>query len=422
MKQTTNQIKSILENETISSRLKNLANANPNLEVQELSLADAEKIYEDVRNTLLDSIEKDILDELSFNTRNAIHSHLHNIQRFANDPNRFIPQINAVQHQIEIAGIRKLTFDSINLDNELKELTSLRRRYSKLLKDINDAEGTRKDLLKIDNSIKKLVKSIEETKVESDNYNKTLASIKTEIESSKTAIIKSEQDIKNKKEDVLEFSQYIDESKESLESIEEELKNSINELIITKSEQAQKLIEQAEKALELKSTEGISAAYSSRLDKLSKEKFKQNWLYGAIGFVILTFITGYLLTGGQITISKLNIGFTATDNVAFIIGRILLTAIGISGAAFCANRFVTIRNLEEDYEYKVVLSKSILAFANKIKELDKTKTADYLNKVLTDLLQDPLRERKSKNQKEADMELVDKITNVIKKIKGISDE
>jgi len=411
MKKTSSQIKTILENENFFNSLKNTSNANPNLEVQELSLKEAFDSYVELKDMLLEGIDKGVLDEISFNSRNAVLSHLQNAQKFINDPNRLIPQLSALQYQVQITDLRNLTFEGLKVEIELKEITALRRRYTKLLKDIASAEKVKSELTQIDTSIKNIVKSIELAKNESDQYKKLLLTIKSEIEASKTSIIKSEQDVENKKQEVLEFANNVDVSKENLSKYENDIK--------TKIEKANGLIRQAEIALELKSTEGISAAYSSRLNKLSEENSKRNWLYGAIGFVTLTFLTGYLLTGGQINLWQINIGFQATENIAFIVGRILLTGIGITGAVFCANRYVQIRNLEEDYEYKVVLSKSILAFANKIKELDDKKTADYLNKVLNDLHQDPLRDRT--NRKETDMEAISKLTEMLINWKNLTE-
>ena len=421
MKNTSTQIKAVLENEKLVDSLINASNANPSLEVQELNLSEASEMYIEMRNLLLEALEKGILDDISFNSRNAINSHLQNVQKFINDPNRLIPQLNALQYQLDITDLRQLVFKDLNIDVELKELTALKRRYSKLIKDIEGAEKAKEEMSKIDTNTKELLKSIEKTKTESDEYKKLLSTIQNEIETSKTSIIKSEQDVENKKKEVLEFANNVENTKKSLDQIEGELKTNIEKLLKEKIGIANALIEQAEKALELKSTEGISAAYSSRLSKLSEENSKKNWLYGAIGFVVLTFITGYLLTGGQIDIWKLHIGFEPTENLAFIIGRILLTAIGISGAAFCANRYVQIRNLEEDYEYKVVLSKSILAFANKIKELDPKKTADYLNKVLNDLHQDPLRDRKNKKEKNPDINGLNKISELLRNWESLSE-
>jgi hypothetical protein len=90
-----------------------------------------------------------------------------------------------------------------------------------------------------------------------------------------------------------------------------------------------------------------------------------------------------------------DLSFEHTDTLTSILSRIFLTTVAVSAAGFCASRYVRWKNLEEDYQYKTVLSRSIVAFANKIKDVDNTKVAEYLNMVLSELHQNPLRNHKS---------------------------
>jgi hypothetical protein len=106
----------------------------------------------------------------------------------------------------------------------------------------------------------------------------------------------------------------------------------------------------------------------------------------------------------------------ATDNEAVIFGRIAMTGVGITAAVFCAKRYLYIKNLEEDYEYKVVLTKSILAFAGKIGEIDPGRVAEYLNRVLLDLHQDP--SKKNVHDKVVDNEILTALKKLIKNGKG----
>jgi hypothetical protein len=414
MKTTTIQIKQIIESENIVNLLRISSKTNPNLEIQELTFKEAIDIFTEINELLVEGIDKGALDEISYNLRNTILKILQNIQRSINFPDRLIVHIDALQYQIQISGLRKFIVEGNNFEIEFKALTRLRRRYSKLLEDIERAEKIQTELARIDATTKNNIKSIELAKNKVEDYKKLVLSTHTEVERSKIAIIRSEQDIENKKNDIVKFTNEVDLLQNQIESIEKNLKGKIELDIQDKLNQVTDLIEQAETALELKSSEGISAAYSSRLKKLSEEKAPQRWLYGATVFLIVTFFSGYLLTGIQIDIWEFKIGFPNTENISFIFGRILLTAMGISGAAFCANRYVHIKNLEEDYEYKVVLSKSIIAFGNKIKDLDNSKIADYLNKVLSDLHQDPLRDRRSKKEKETDLDTINKLSELIK--------
>lgn len=406
-----------MNNDNTFNIIEGLANSNPNQEVNETTLREAFTGLSELRDLIREAIEKGVLDKISHTSRNVLNSHFYQIERNAKNSSIVIQQYNALLYQVQIINLQRLVFEDLAVEAELKELTYLRRRYSRLLKNIERAEDLYGQLSKIDSSVKNMIKGIETSKKHSDNYRAELDSIRAEIEKSKTSISKSEQAIEDRKDQVLEFVNNIDESQKSLDTIESELRGQIEKELEEKIAKASKLIEQAEKALELKNTEGISAAYSSRLKKLSEKRAKAYWLFGAIFFVFLLLITGYLLMGGKLF--GIENAFKRTENVALIIGRIFFSAIAISGAVFCAKRYVVLKNLEEDYEYKVVLSKSILAFGNKIKELDKERVADYLTKVLNDLHQDPLRDRSRKHSKKSDFENIEKITELIKKWKDI---
>lgn len=419
MKPITQNIINILETESFQTNLENLKATNPTHSDRETTILEVYERMAEIRNLLTDSIENGTFEKLPFNHRNAINSHLKNVQKFSNNASQIIPQFSALDTSIHNSRLLELSVENLQFEEKIKQVNSLRTRYKRLLKDIQDSE-------KIKNSIDEI-----KTKVEEDSENITLISEKAdklktkyekdenEIEEKSSSITDSEQEIENKKKKILAFASNIEDNEKKLETIYNKLKNSIENELSDKLLKVNSLITEAESALELKQTEGIAKAYSSRLKKISESKNKRYWLIGASVFVVITLLFGFLLTGGQINIWKFDLGFADTKNIGFIIGRIVLTFIGISGAVFCANRFVILRNLEEDYEYKVVLTKSILAFSNKIKEIDKDKVADYITQVLNELHQDPLRNRKPEKSSKNDMDLdkINKFLEIINKVK-----
>ena len=186
-----------------------------------------------------------------------------------------------------------------------------------------------------------------------------------------------------------------------------------------KQQKIEELIDSAEKALELKSAEGISAAYSSGFTKISEARLNYFWMVGAVAFSIIALGAGFLLAGGEFGGFK----YQNANSIYGIVGRFAVVAVSISAAAFCANGHMRWKNLEEDYRYKSILSKSIVAFANKIQEVDESKVAEYLNMVLAELHQDPLRSHKnSKADKEADFNHANKLIDLFDKTKKIFDK
>lgn len=395
MKPTTTQIKTILEDESILNSIENLQSTHPTYQANETTIQEAIENFLDIRSVILESIEKGIFEEVPFNRRNSILNNLNSIKQYHNNVSQFLSHYNSLNDQFHLINISRRVNEDLDVNLEFKELNRLRRKYKKVLEEIGESEDIQEKLKEIFVHSNDSVEDLKIVKERGDDLDLTLKKIRKEIELKQESIEVSEQDIENRKKEILAFFENIQKNENKLQKIEEDLSTKINESIASKTKRAKELISEAEQALELKQTEGISKAYSSRLEKLTNEKTKTHWLIAAIVFVFITLMTGFLLTGGTISISSFNLGFSATENIAFVIGRIIVTGIGISGAVFCANRYVHLKNLEEDYEYKVVLSKSILAFSNKIRELDKDKLAEYLTQVLNDLHQDPLRERKS---------------------------
>ena len=82
-----------------------------------------------------------------------------------------------------------------------------------------------------------------------------------------------------------------------------------------------------------------------------------------------------------------------TDRLYTLIGRLSLIPFTLLGALFCANQYVKQKNLIEDYAYKAVLSKSIVAFSENLRDNDPEKYAEYISIVLREIHQDPLRKR-----------------------------
>jgi len=419
MKPITESIINILENENFQSNLENLKTSNPTHSIQETTILEVYERMSEIRNLLTDSIENGTFEKLPFNQRNAINTHLANVQRYSTNAGQLIPQFHALETTIHSSRLLELSIENLKFEEKVKEVNSLRTRYKRLLKDIQEAEEIKESIDEIKSKVEEDAENISTISEKADELKLKYEQDETDITEKTSSISEAEQDIENRKKEILAFASNVDDNEEKLENIFNRLKVSIDEELADKLNKANALIEEAENALELKQTEGIAKAYSSRLKKISDSKNKRYWLIAASVFVLITLIFGFLLTGGQIKIWKLDLGFTNTENIGFIIGRIALTAIGISGAVFCANRFVMLRNLEEDYEYKVVLTKSILAFANKIKEIDETKVTDYLTQVLSELHQDPLRNRKPEKSSKSDLDLdkIDKFLGIINKVK-----
>lgn len=171
---------------------------------------------------------------------------------------------------------------------------------------------------------------------------------------------------------------------------------------------AQTLIDNARIALQYSTAEGISAAFQAQYNEANRPENKKYWLWSALIFIGLTLGLGVWIIAW---------GPKEQSPVYSLVSRISLMPFTLLGALFCANQYVKQKNLIEDYAYKAVLSKSIVAFSEELREKDNDRYAEYISTVLREIHQDPLRKR-GKDKDEINIKdttgLVDKIVELIK--------
>jgi len=178
-----------------------------------------------------------------------------------------------------------------------------------------------------------------------------------------------------------------------------------------KLEEAQNLIKNALIALQYSTAEGISAAFQNQYNLANKSENKKYWIWGSIAFMLITLALGIWIVGGW--------GIHNGDKVYSLIGRLTMIPFTLLGALFCANQYIKQKNLIEDYAYKSVLSKSIVAFSEELRNKDPERYAEYISTVLKEIHQDPLRKR-GKDKDEASIKdstgIIEKIIELIKAI------
>ncbi len=147
-----------------------------------------------------------------------------------------------------------------------------------------------------------------------------------------------------------------------------------------KMKEAEKLINNAKKALHYKTTEWISAAIQAQYDDAKKNTLRW-WLISAVLFVWWAIGFGIYTLFQELTI----FGF---------IWRFAIITLLVGAAIFSAQQYVRQKNIIEDYAYKLVLVKSIIWFSEELLKIeDKTNSGYqiYITRTLNELLQDPLR-------------------------------
>lgn len=162
-----------------------------------------------------------------------------------------------------------------------------------------------------------------------------------------------------------------------------------------KLEEADELIKKAREALQYTTSAGVSAAFSGRYEELKKSgKWNLLWLLGAVAFFGVAVWIGFEFLFGKPRTSPETLSSTGSA-IYFAIQKITLMSVAIYAAWFCASQYTKYKNTLEDYGYKSVLAKSLIAFLDTLKGEERE---NYLNKVLNEIHKDPLRKRHDMDQ------------------------
>jgi hypothetical protein len=422
LKPTTQAIQKWLNSSSVQEQLEQFKQTNPSYIFNETSIEEVFRQYEQNKELLLKSIEKSIFDEdLTYSKRQQIHNTLKSLVTQ-------LSQISGVQYKYNAANPNAASFAQaiisaiINLTDfvesaklqerlkgfgdyvsETKELSRIKTAYNKLVKEIENAndlnskvQNTYENFVKLTDSLSKSIKELELEKKQIENLNSHIKSISD-------TVIKNNQEVEDRKLKIIAFHNNIEEYQTSIKQLETKAKT-----IIEQDEIIKDLINQAEKALQLKSAEGISAAFSTHHSNTSEKNTLTWWMIGASVFILAALSLTVWIVSGK--------GIINPDSISSIVGRVVAVAISITGATFCAKQYVKQKNIIEDYAYKSVLSKSIIAFTEEIKKRDSTKVADYLTQVLSEIHKDPLRTRDNNEDKNIGLdapELAKKLLEII---------
>lgn len=244
--------------------------------------------------------------------------------------------------------------------------------------------------------IKELTDKKDEFKAEYDAFVGDVGDFKALADKAKT----NEQTVANylkqaeqNKETFNGFIEKIDDREKVLAKQNEATENYEKKLETYDNDQQKKLkevaelIEKARQALQYTTAAGMSAAFQEQYDKANNMWAKIGWLVAAGVFLALTIAIGtWIVTGWGIAEER-------STQIYSLIGRLSMVPFTILAAIFCANQYVKQKNLAEDYAYKAVLTKSIVAFSEELRDNDEKGYSEYISTVLKEIHQDPLRKR-----------------------------
>ena len=366
-----------------------------------------------LKDILLQSIASDVYDDLPSPFQHNIHAQVQSIVQNRNNVNHFIQTTQNLYYHIGLSSLEAKQKDYNNYKKSLTDISNLRRSYSQIVKGL---EG-----------LKDKVDKIEEYYISSENlfndFEQVKNEVNTKLESSKKALSDSDtiyksiqenqQDVENAKKEIVAFKSNIDEYKEEIETNSTTASNII-EKFDTQKDTVEQLINDAEKALMLKSSQGISAALSTQYDLENDTKKKRPWIVFSIIFLAFA-LFGVILFILDVTIGDIKL---SPEGLNAIVARVIFVGISLTGATFCANQYVKQKSLADDYGFKLVLAKSIMAFAKELKQHDPQKAVDYMKSVLDEINRSPVIKVKDDGLTKKDIGLFQKIFDTFIKSNG----
>ncbi len=292
--------------------------------------------------------------------KNAFDDHINDLQKNASSLSQHISEVTTIKSE----------------GNELKEeIDSLHQQLTEKLEKLNEQEETLEQLISSSEENRdKLENMLTEDQSRSDEIEELLSSSKGHaevVDNFSKKIATRESQLENQEVSTNQYIEKLDEFKITHEDYLSEASN---------------LIESAKLALEYKTAEGLSAAFTAQYNRADNTFSK----------------TGWLIASGLFVIASVGIGIWVTSEQGIqlptVISRISLLPILIGGAWFSAGQYVKQKNIAEDYAYKSVLAKSIVGFSDQLSS-DSNKGNDYshyMKSVLLQIHNDPLRKHISK--------------------------
>lgn len=265
-----------------------------------------------------------------------------------------LEELESACRQIE----SRMLEDQAALENGFEELTGKQKELDERISDADDKRSELDDWLsQTDDAASQIQNTLAQAKANYEiisDFNKKIAEREQQLE---------RQEARS------------DHYSEQLAQFEKEHENHLQE--------AKHLLESARLALEYKTAEGLSAAFTEQYQKSSSMKAVLGWLFGS-GLFICSAIGVGLWT-------LLESDLTFVD----LLARLSLLPLLVGCAWFCATQYVKQKNISEDYAFKSVLAKSIVGFADQLSS-ENARGDDYsafIRSVMKEIHNDPLRNR-----------------------------
>jgi len=454
MKKSINEIYNWLSNADYENQIESFKLANPNLIELETTPEEAQKSFIYSKQILLNAITYNRLDGLSTLKRNQIIGYLNGIASSLQQLKRYnfsatqvlVKQhatslINNILHLADIVESSNLSKDikpEIDYKELSKELLKVQKRYEKLVIEIENVESLKQKNIESNDALLANAQSLNKALQSLDQSIKIANNLRIESEKLQNKITATAQDVESKRITISSTHKLSTDLTKSIESSQVELKkamesfNTLYEESVTIQKEAfeSKLREYDKltsgiitknKDLQDKINSLLEGANAGRLYKSFHwrrrqiEKKQWIWIIGIVLInILLVFFTLLIINGSHW------LGITALNpekvDSAFIM-KLFLTIPLLFLDWFFIKQYNINKDLIENYAYKSVLSTSLLAYNQMIKEnKDDSTSLDFLIKTVEKIYTSPL---DSKEYNKEELEIIRKFAD--KGMDGIID-
>lgn len=442
MKTTSESIQNWINNDSIKEQLEKMFVNNVDFSAHETSIEEIKTEFDFIIEQLTFLIEKDQLDNLTFHKRNAINSMLNNITsqlnqvaryqfQFSKNPNlgnnifSYIMSLRDLIDPILFLIKGKAASDYVN---ESKELIKIRKRYAKLVADIESVESDKEKLIASNNNLLKLLDQLKSSISTTQTESEKIKSLNNQIQNLYNQITANAEDVESKKvtisalhKSAKELEQIFEDANTQVKEINTSSTNSVNEFIQQKTEFVEgKVSEFSTKTGEIVTKnetlqtkinsllEGANAgelykAFNSR--KKDIEESLNKWFWGIVAINIFLVLFTLLIINGSEFLGIKPLSATTMDAAFYLKLFISIPLLFLDW--FIIRQYNQRKDLAEKYAFKSVLSLSLLAYNEMmVDHKDNQISLEFISNTVDKIYQSPF---DAKNLTKSELEVLNKL-------------
>jgi len=444
MKPTSQAIQNWINNKSYSTQIETMFTNSVSFSAHETSTQEIKEQFDFIIEQLTFFIEKGELDNLTFHRRNGIISMLNNIAGQLNQLQRYnfnlvsIPNVGITIFSY-ILSLRDQVDTVLFLINgkgasdylgESKELIKIKKRYLKLVNDIENVESEKDKILKSNNELQtklsELKTAISSLQTESSvitNLNKQIQNLYSQITTNAADIESKKVTITSLHKSAKELEQIFENANSQVKKYEESSSTELNNFIKEKTDfielkinnynnKTNEIVTKNESLQEKINTllEGANAGELYKAFNTRKKEIEETLNYWFIGIVIINIflvLFTLLIINGSTTIGLNALNPEKMDSAFYLKLFISIPLLFLDW--FIIRQYNQRKDLAEKYAFKSVLSLSLLAYNEMmVDHKDNQISLEFISSTVEKIYQSPF---DSKDLTKKELEVLNKLAN-----------